>query len=76
MTAELRDACTQAIHVVTTSGKIHRGGRAGLFILQHTGGGIAARLLMLPPLFWGADLAYWIVSRNRRFFARFMFRRE
>ena len=76
MTADLRDACSQAMHVVTASGKVHRGGRGGLFILQHTGWGVAARLLMLPPLVWGADLAYWIVSNNRRFFGRFMFRRE
>ena len=76
MTAELREACTQAMHVVSNSGKVYRGGRAGLFILQHTGWGIAARLLMLPPLVWLADLAYWTVSHNRPFFARFLFRRE
>lgn len=76
MTAELRDACALAMHVVTSGGKVLKGGRGGLFILQHTGGGIVARLLMVPPFVWMADFAYWIVSSNRPFFARFMFRKE
>ena len=76
MTDHLRDACVKAMHVVAIDGKVYRGGRASLYILRHTGWGWFARLLMVPPFVWSADLGYWIVARNRSFFAKFLFKRE
>jgi predicted DCC family thiol-disulfide oxidoreductase YuxK len=76
MTDELRQACAKAMHVVTTDGTVHRGGRASMFILRKTGWGWFAALLMVPPFVWFVELGYWIVARNRGFFGKFMFRRE
>jgi predicted DCC family thiol-disulfide oxidoreductase YuxK len=74
MTPSLFKACARAVHVVRADGGILRGGRAVLFILEHTGMGILARVLAWPPSVWGVELGYWMVARNRPFFGRFLFR--
>ncbi len=74
MTPELRERCERAIHVITADGVILRAGRASLFILERCGFRWTGRILRLWPLVWLAELGYWIVARNRRFFGRFMFR--
>ena len=56
--------------------EILRGGEATLYILQRLGWGSTARLLSVPPFIWSVELGYRVVARNRRFFSRFMFRRE
>jgi predicted DCC family thiol-disulfide oxidoreductase YuxK len=71
MTPELFSACARAVHVVRSDGRILRGGRAVLFVLEHTGMGGWARVLGLPPMVWGVELGYWIVAHNRRLFGRF-----
>ncbi len=76
MTAELRQACAKAIHVVTTEGRTYRAGRAAMFILANTGWGWFARMLSWPPFVWFVELGYFIVARNRRFFGKFLFRKE
>jgi predicted DCC family thiol-disulfide oxidoreductase YuxK len=76
MTPTLAAACEKAIHVVRADGTILRAGRACLFILERIGWGRWARLLTVPPFLWLVELGYWIVARNRSFFARFLFRRE
>ncbi len=76
MTPELRLACADAIHVITADGETLRAGRAALFILEHIGWPLTARLLRLPPFVWAVELGYWIVANNRRLFSRFFFRRE
>ena len=76
MTPELAEACARAVHVVTADGRILRAGRATLFVLERCGYRWTARFMRLPPMVWGAELAYLVVARNRRFFARFLFRRE
>ncbi len=68
MTPELFTACGRAVHVVRSDGRILRGGRAVLFVLEHTGMGGWARVLGYPPMVWGVELGYWIVARNRRWF--------
>jgi hypothetical protein len=62
--------------VITAEGRVVRAGRASLFVLQRTGYPRLARVLAVPPLVWMVELGYWIVARNRRFFARFLFRRS
>lgn len=74
ITPALYAACPQAMHIVCADGTVLRAGRATLYILALTGWGRVARLLMLPPFIWLAELAYFIVARNRPFFARFLFR--
>ena len=53
-----------------------RAGRAVLCLLGVIGYRGLVWPLRLPPLIWLVELAYVIVSRNRLFFARFMFRDE
>jgi len=76
MSDELSVACARALHVVTNDGRTLRAGRASLYILQHTGWGWFARLLSWPPFVWFVELGYFIVARNRRFFGKFLFRKE
>jgi hypothetical protein len=64
------------MHVVTTEGEVLRAGRAGLFVLSKLGWRRTAWLLGWPPLVWFVELGYWILARNRGFFARFLFRNE
>ena len=73
MTPSLTAACEHAVHLITSEGKTLRAGRAVLFILERTGWGWTARLLALPPLIWGVEVAYKIVAQNRPFFARIIF---
>lgn len=76
MTPGLAEACARAVHVVTADGEVLRGGAASLFVLDGVGYRRTARVLSLPVFRAFVDLAYRIVARNRRFFGRFLFRRE
>jgi hypothetical protein len=74
MTDALREACARAVHVVTADGTVLRAGRASLYVMQHLGFRTLARILRVPPLIWFVELGYFIVARNRKLFAKFMFR--
>ena len=76
MTPELRAASERAAQVITADGRLLRGARACLFVLEGLGWGWLARLLAHPPFIWLAEFAYRILANHRAFFARFMFRRE
>ena len=76
MTPELAAACERAVHVITADGVTLRASRAVLFILERCGWTWRARVLRIPPLIWLTELGYWILARNRPFFARFLFRSE
>ena len=73
---EIIAACQDAVHVVSSDGKVLRAGRATLFILERIGWGWFARLLSVPPFIWLIEIAYRIVASHRDFFARFLFRNE
>lgn len=53
-----------------------RAGRAVLHALAVVGYGWLVWPLRFPPLIWLVEIGYGIVARNRRLFARFMFRGE
>jgi len=75
MTPRLRRACEKAAHVVTTRGKIVRGGQAAMFLLERVWPRpwrFVARLFARPPLVWPINLGYEIVARHRSFFAPFI----
>jgi predicted DCC family thiol-disulfide oxidoreductase YuxK len=72
MTEALRAACARAVHVVTPEGEVLRAGRAVLYVLGRLGHPRLARLLALPPLVWGVELAYWFFARNRRLVSRML----
>lgn len=76
MTPELYAACEKAVHVLTADGRVLRAGRASLYVLGGIGFGWLAKPLSLPPLVWLVELGYWIISRNRPFFARLLFTKE
>ena len=68
-------ACRDAVHVRLATGEWLRAGRACLFVLEHVGFPLLARIARLPPLVWVVEVAYRIVARNRRFFSRLVSRR-
>jgi predicted DCC family thiol-disulfide oxidoreductase YuxK len=76
MTDALAARCARAVHVLTSDGTLLGGGRASLLVLERIGFSRLARVLRVPPLVWLVDVGYWVVARNRPFFARFLFRRE
>jgi len=71
----LRRDCEAALHVVTADGEVLRGATALVFIYEKLGY-TAATLGRHRPLIWGLDAGYALVANNRRFFSRFLFRRE
>ena len=74
MTPALYAACGRAVHVLRRDGTVLKGGRAVLFILEHTGSGALARIPAHPPLLWLVELGYRVVAGNRSWFGRFLFR--
>lgn len=77
MTPALRAACENAVHVVTSEGRVLRAGRAVLFILDHIGKArLFARVFSLPPLVYLVEIGYRILAVNRPFFSRFLFTKE
>ncbi len=70
MTAELRDACRDAVHVRTAEGEWLRGGRACLFILEGLGWPQLAGVARRPPFVWLVEAGYGVIARNRTFFSR------
>lgn len=77
MTPALYEACKRAIHVIREDGSIIRAGRGCMYVLEkirwHAW---LARFLTWPPMIWFVELGYFIVARNRPFFAKFMFRKR
>ncbi len=77
MTPQLRTASERAVQIVAPGGHRISGGRAVLFVLQTVGWHpLLLRIAGLPPFVWIVELGYHIVSRNRSFFSRFLFRRQ
>lgn len=74
MTEALREACAQALHVVTADGRTLRAGRAALFVLERTTPSwrLFARIFRFPPLSWGVEVGYFVVARNRPLFGRLL----
>jgi len=70
-TPEFREHAARAVQVITSEGDRLAGGRACLYALRKIGWRWTAPLAV-PPLVWLVELGYRIVSRNRRFFARFV----
>ena len=77
MTPELYAQSKRAVQVVAPGGHRISGGRAVLFVLQTVGWHpLLVRIAGLPPFVWIVELGYRIVSRNRSFFSRLLFRRR
>jgi predicted DCC family thiol-disulfide oxidoreductase YuxK len=74
LTPTLRAACARAVHVVRADGGILKGGRAVLFVLEHTGMPRLARAASRPPLVWLVELGYRLVAANRGWIGRVLFR--
>ena len=76
MTDALAAQCARAVHVIAADGRILRAGRASLYVLGCLGWRATEAIASRRPLVWLVEAGYWLVARNRPFFARFMFRRE
>jgi hypothetical protein len=76
MTAELREACKHAMHVIKRDGQVLRAGRGALFVMEQVGFVWTARFLRLIPFIWFVELGYWTLAKNRKFFAKFLFRKD
>lgn len=75
MTGALAARCARAVHVITPDGVVLRAGRASLYVLDHIGWHVPARLASRPPLSWLVEIGYWLVAHNRGLASRVMFRR-
>jgi predicted DCC family thiol-disulfide oxidoreductase YuxK len=62
---DVRRASAEALHVITTAGRVLRAGRASLFVLGEIGWPRTARVLARPPFVWAVELGYGLVARNR-----------
>ena len=76
MNETLRKNCPKAAHIVMPWGEVFVGGRAMLVVLENIGWGAWARFIRRSPFVYIFDLGYLIVSRNRPFFAKFLFKNE
>jgi predicted DCC family thiol-disulfide oxidoreductase YuxK len=72
MTPALRAAAAQAVHVVTSDGRVLRAGRACLHILDRLGWSRLVRVLRVPPLVWAVEVGYALVAGNRRTMSRLL----
>jgi predicted DCC family thiol-disulfide oxidoreductase YuxK len=70
MTPELRQACQEALHVLTVDGQVLRAGRACVFIIRVLGWRNAARVLSIPPFAFATEIGYRLVASNRRHISR------
>lgn len=75
MTPALRKACEKALHVVRADGSILRGGPASLYVFEQCGQRWA-KLAAARPFGWPVERIYRLIASNRRFFARFAFRKK
>ena len=73
MTAELYQACQQAVHVITPEKRIFKGGQAVLFVLdQLEYPAWLIRPLSRPPLIRLVETGYRLTARYRSVLARFL----
>ncbi len=49
-----------------------------LFVLERVGWGygVVPRIASYPPFIWFVEIGYKVVARNRKFFSRFLFRKD
>lgn len=75
MTPTLRAESERAVQIVTDDGNQISGGRAVLFILHTIGWHpTLLRIAAKPPIVWIVEIGYRVVSHNRGFFSRILFR--
>jgi hypothetical protein len=61
------------MHVLISEGRVFRGGRALLFILERTGWWTVAPTLALPPFIRAVEAGYWLIAMNRTIFSKLLF---
>lgn len=78
MDEALRAAAADRLYVVTPEGRA-LGGAAALLLLAEKTGRLPrwlAVLLRIEPVLWVLERAYDVMARNRRLFAKFLFRSD
>lgn len=71
----LRKRCETALHVIDEEGVVRRGGDAFVYLRRAFGKPLAG-VLAVQPVKALVDVFYLLVSRNREFFARFLYTKE
>ncbi len=74
ISSELRAACEDSIHVITTDGDLLHGGRAAMFLGRATRWNRLARVGEWPMFLPFVNLGYKIVAHNRPFFSKLVMR--
>ncbi|MEE9241086.1 MAG: DCC1-like thiol-disulfide oxidoreductase family protein [bacterium] len=69
MTGTFRARCGRSIQLFLPGRPVLSGGKAALAVLSLLGWRKTTAFLAAPPLVWGVEAAYWIVSRNRKLFS-------
>jgi predicted DCC family thiol-disulfide oxidoreductase YuxK len=72
---ELRVQCEKAMHVIDEAGRVYRGADAFIFLRRAFRQRLSG-VMGVPPFKWLVVFAYWLVSNNRPFFAKFLYRKE
>lgn len=72
----MREACSQALHVVKANGDIIWAGRAALFCGRFTRWHGLARIGEWPVFLPFVELGYRVVAANRDLFSKLLFRRS
>jgi predicted DCC family thiol-disulfide oxidoreductase YuxK len=66
----LAAACAREVHVITPDGRVLRGARATLWVLEQIGWRRTAAVLARRPLIWLVAAAYRLVARHRHAISR------
>lgn len=72
----LRARCRDALYVLPVEGEPLHSARALLYVGRRIGFGWITWLGWIPPILWGLELGYRYMARNRKLFARYLFRSE
>jgi predicted DCC family thiol-disulfide oxidoreductase YuxK len=70
VTAQLRQACQSALHVIHPGGEVDRAGRAVVVVLASLGWPVG--WLRHRPFAWLIEAGYWPIARNRGRLSRFV----
>lgn len=70
LSPQLREACSDAMHVIKSDGEIIRAGRAAMFCGRFTRWNRLARIGEWPVFLPFVELGYKIVAANRPFFSK------
>lgn len=76
LSPQLREECSQAIHVIKSNGEIVKAGQAAMFLGRFTKWNRLARIGEWPIFLPFVEIGYKIVADNRPLFSKFVMKAE